>query len=217
MRPRATPAASTARVRRGERHGARHGDRSDGHDRDHGRLCRPLLDLERAHRRTARAPTSAPTASRRRASTARSRSSRTVEARRSHQSTFFDSLTKTASFGTGESVTWTPTLVTTAVGALTRYKWTISSVGTVPNPTGAGSISRTVTADVRLKPTTTQTIDASAWRYVYSWKTGRPRRLRHGAPEQPERAVVVLRRRQLLPRQQQLGARADDGQSRRST
>ncbi|MCY7303466.1 MAG: hypothetical protein LH654_10650 [Thermoleophilia bacterium] len=89
-------------------------------------------------------------------------------------STFFNSLTKTTSFGTGESATWTPTLVTTAVGALTQYKWTISSSGTVPNPGGAGSISRTVTADVRLKPTTTQTINASAWRYVYSWKTGDP-------------------------------------------
>ena len=91
-----------------------------------------------------------------------------------NQSTFFASLTKTASFGTGESVTWTPTLVTTTTGALTRYKWTISAVGTIPNPAGAGSISRTVTADVRLKPTTTQTINASAWRYVYSWKTGDP-------------------------------------------
>ena len=89
-------------------------------------------------------------------------------------STFFDSLTKTATFGTGESATWTPTLVHTTTGSLHNYKWTISSVGTVPNPSGSGSLSRTVTADIRLKPTTTQTIDASAWRYVYSWKTGDP-------------------------------------------
>ncbi len=89
-------------------------------------------------------------------------------------STFFNSLTKTTSFGTGESVTWTPSLVTTTGVALMQYKWRISSVGTVPNPSGPGSISRTVTADVRLKPTTKQTIDADAWRYVYSWKTGDP-------------------------------------------
>ncbi len=88
--------------------------------------------------------------------------------------TFFTSLTKTATFGTGESVTWTPTLVDTTSGALHSYTWVISSVGTVPNPSGSGSISRTVSADVRLKPTTTQTIDASAWKYVYSWKTGDP-------------------------------------------
>ena len=89
-------------------------------------------------------------------------------------STFFDTLTKTASFGTGESVTWTPTLVDTTTGALHSYKWTVSSVGIVPSPSGAGSLSRTVTADIRLTPTTGQTRDTDAWKYVYSWKTGDP-------------------------------------------
>jgi hypothetical protein len=89
-------------------------------------------------------------------------------------STFFSTLVTTATFGTGESVTWTPTLIDTTIGSLHSYKWRVVSVGTVPNPAAAGSISRTVTADIRLKPTTTQTITASAWRYVYSWKTGDP-------------------------------------------
>ena len=87
---------------------------------------------------------------------------------------FFDSLTKTASFGTGESVTWTPTRVVGGTTAIPSYTWRITSVGTVRNPSSAGSISRTVTADLRLKPTTVQTRDASAWKYVYSWKTGDP-------------------------------------------
>lgn len=88
--------------------------------------------------------------------------------------TLFDSLTKTQTFGPGESVTWAPTLDTVPVGSLAKYTWRISSVGIVPNPSGSGSISRTVTADVRLKPTTTQTRTADAWKYVYSWKTGDP-------------------------------------------
>lgn len=87
---------------------------------------------------------------------------------------FFASLTTTASFGPGETVTWTPTRIVGGTAAIPSYKWRISSVGTVRNPSSTGSISRTVTADIRLKPTRVQTRDAAAWKYVYSWKTGDP-------------------------------------------
>ncbi len=56
-----------------------------------------------------------------------------------------------------------------------RYTWHLRARATVPNPASPGStVSRTVTADVKLVPQTTQDLNADAWKYVYSRKTGTP-------------------------------------------
>lgn len=50
------------------------------------------------------------------------------------------------------------------------WVWRLTATGTVPNPAAGGTLSRTVKADVKLKPTTTQAINSEAWNYVYSKK-----------------------------------------------
>jgi hypothetical protein len=47
--------------------------------------------------------------------------------------------------------------------------WTLNSVGTIKNPTGATSeITRTLTAKVPVTPTVNQPLNSPAWNYVYS-------------------------------------------------
>ncbi|MDH5332786.1 MAG: pilus assembly PilX N-terminal domain-containing protein [Thermoleophilia bacterium] len=109
--------------------------------------------------------------------------------------TFFSAMSassKTGTFDTGETVTWAgvlwddnPTNTTNPGGSyqytgspndyyIPNLRWRIASTSIVPNPNGAGTINRTVTADVRLRPTTQQTRDEASWEYIYSWKTGDP-------------------------------------------
>lgn len=47
--------------------------------------------------------------------------------------------------------------------------WTLNSVGTIKNPTGAiGEVTRTLTAKVPVTPTVNQPLNSPAWNYVYS-------------------------------------------------
>lgn len=72
------------------------------------------------------------------------------------------------------TVTWDGQLFSTVSGTITRYTWRLTSVATTKNPAAPGNITRTVTADLKLRPRTSQTVNAQAWRYVYSKKTGTP-------------------------------------------
>jgi Flp pilus assembly protein TadG len=109
--------------------------------------------------------------------------------------TFFSAMAaadKTDGFDAGETASWDGVLWddnpnnTTNPGGSYQYtsspsdfyipnlRWRIASTSVVPNPSGPGTLTRTVTADVRLKPETLQTRDEETWEYVYSWKTGDP-------------------------------------------
>ncbi len=105
---------------------------------------------------------------------------------------YFTSLAKTQTFDTNEAVVWDGVLWddnpnnSTNPGGSTPYtgtptdtyipnlRWRLTSTSTVPAESGPGTISRTVTADVRLRPETSIVRDEESWEYVYSWKTGDP-------------------------------------------
>src|SRR5262245_26054970 len=93
----------------------------------------------------------------------------------------------TQAFDAGETVTWqgvlcddrtaTPTCPYTSAPSDTyipKLRWALTSQSVVPNPNGSGTITRTVTADVQLRPEKLITRDDPSWSYVYSWKTGDP-------------------------------------------
>jgi hypothetical protein len=53
--------------------------------------------------------------------------------------------------------------------------WSLTSVGTIKNPTGAaGAVARTLTAKVPVTPTVTQPLNNPSWNYVMSTATGDP-------------------------------------------
>jgi len=99
---------------------------------------------------------------------------------------------KTQAFGVGESVAWdgalwddNPNNATNPGGSalytgspsdnyIPNLRWRLTSTSVVPAESGPGTITRTVTSDVRLRPLTQQTRDEQSWEYVYSWKTGDP-------------------------------------------
>jgi hypothetical protein len=64
------------------------------------------------------------------------------------------------------TVTWSGTL-----DPLTGY-WTITSVGSVQNPTGPGFRTRRLTATTQVVPTLSQPLNTLAWNYIYSRQTG---------------------------------------------
>lgn len=80
----------------------------------------------------------------------------------------------------GGTVTWDGWLETTCADGLCgdetndiyHHVWHLTATGRVPNPAGPGQVSRTVTADVELAPKPSQTVNADAWKYVYSKKVG---------------------------------------------
>ena len=73
------------------------------------------------------------------------------------------STTSTYNEGT---VTWSGTL-----NSQTAY-WSITSVGSVPNPTRTGFLTRTLTAQVEVVPTLSQPLNTQAWNYIYARATG---------------------------------------------
>jgi hypothetical protein len=76
---------------------------------------------------------------------------------------------KTSTYAEG-TVTWHATYET--VGSV----WTVTSVGRVANPTGPGTnqIQRTVSAKVQALPVPLQPLQAPAWNFLYSARTGNP-------------------------------------------
>ena len=106
---------------------------------------------------------------------------------------YFASLAKTQAFDTNETVVWDGVLCddnpnnpgatgdgcteytgTPSDTYIPNLRWRLTSTSSVPAESGPGTISRTVTADVRLRPETSIVRDEEAWEYVYSWKTGDP-------------------------------------------
>ncbi len=55
-----------------------------------------------------------------------------------------------------------------------QAEWTITSTGTVANPTGGGAspITRTLSAKVTVTPVLTGVLNSQAWNYIYDWGTG---------------------------------------------
>jgi Tfp pilus assembly protein PilX len=57
----------------------------------------------------------------------------------------------------------------------TTSRWTLTSVGTVHNPTqGSRAITRTLTATVRIRPSDSQPVSNPAWNYIMAGRTGTP-------------------------------------------
>ena len=50
--------------------------------------------------------------------------------------------------------------------------WTITSVGSVQNPTGPGFRTRRLTATTEVVPTLSQPLNTLAWNYIYSRRNG---------------------------------------------
>jgi Tfp pilus assembly protein PilX len=48
--------------------------------------------------------------------------------------------------------------------------WTVTSTGTVSNPSGAAPVTKTLTVHVGITPTLGQTLNNQAWNYIYSYK-----------------------------------------------
>jgi Tfp pilus assembly protein PilX len=76
---------------------------------------------------------------------------------------------KTTNSYPGGTVTWWGTL--DGFG-----RWSLTSVGTVKNPTGSagGDVTRTMTASVQVHPTLTQPLNTPIWDYIYSTKPASP-------------------------------------------
>jgi hypothetical protein len=73
------------------------------------------------------------------------------------------SVVKTAHEYDDGTVTWWGTLDESAA------TWTLNSVGTIKNPTGAvGAVARTLSAKVPVTPTVSQPLNNPSWNYVYS-------------------------------------------------
>jgi Tfp pilus assembly protein PilX len=66
----------------------------------------------------------------------------------------------------GGTATWSGTLDQSTA------TWTITSTATVPNPSGAAPISKTITVKVAVTPTLSQTLNNQAWNYIYAFRTG---------------------------------------------
>jgi Tfp pilus assembly protein PilX len=66
----------------------------------------------------------------------------------------------------GGTVTWSGTL------NQANSTWTITSTGNANNPSGAATVTRTLTATILVSPTLTQPLNNQAWNYVYDWGTG---------------------------------------------
>jgi Tfp pilus assembly protein PilX len=64
----------------------------------------------------------------------------------------------------GGTATWSGTLNQQTA------TWTITSTGTVFNPSGASNITKTITVNVAVTPTLSQTLNNQAWNYIYSFK-----------------------------------------------
>jgi Tfp pilus assembly protein PilX len=75
--------------------------------------------------------------------------------------------TTTETYGTG-TVTW--------FGVLNQATWTLTSTGSVPNPTGPGTapVTRKITATVTVHPTLTQPLNTPVWNYMYATKPASP-------------------------------------------
>jgi len=78
-------------------------------------------------------------------------------------STLLPSTTTTYDGGT---VTWSGTL------NASTSTWTITSTGHANNPSGAATVTRTLSATVLVTPNLTQPLNNQAWNYVYDWGTG---------------------------------------------
>ncbi len=78
-------------------------------------------------------------------------------------STLLPSTTTTYDGGT---VTWSGTLNSST------STWTITSTGNANNPSGAATVTRTLTATILVSPTLTQPLNNQAWNYIYDWGTG---------------------------------------------
>ena len=72
---------------------------------------------------------------------------------------------RTTTYNEG-AVTWSGTL-----DQQTGY-WTITSVGSVHNPTNTGFVTRRLTATTEVVPTLSQPLNTLAWNYIYSRRTG---------------------------------------------
>ena len=66
----------------------------------------------------------------------------------------------------GGTVTWSGTL------NASTSTWTITSTGHANNPSGAATVTRTLTATILVSPTLTQPLNNQAWNYIYDWGTG---------------------------------------------
>ena len=64
----------------------------------------------------------------------------------------------------GGSVTWSGTL------SQVTSTWTVTSTGTVANPSGGSAVTKTLTVHVPIQPTLGQTLNNQAWNYIYSFK-----------------------------------------------
>jgi hypothetical protein len=79
-------------------------------------------------------------------------------------------LPTTTSTYDGGTATWSGTLDTAS------WKWSLSSIGLIKNPTGpaTANVRRTLTAVVPIYPRNTQPLAVNAWNYVFSTGTGDP-------------------------------------------
>jgi Tfp pilus assembly protein PilX len=73
-------------------------------------------------------------------------------------------LPSTTSTYSGGSALWSGSLDQTTA------TWTITSTGRVKNPTGAATVTRTLTVHVGITPTLGQTLNNQAWNYIYVYK-----------------------------------------------
>ncbi len=72
---------------------------------------------------------------------------------------------RTTTFDEG-TATWSGTLDNN-----TAY-WTITSTGSVRNPTSAGNLTKTLTVKTQVIPTLSQPLNTPAWNYIYARQTG---------------------------------------------
>jgi Tfp pilus assembly protein PilX len=85
-----------------------------------------------------------------------------------------DALSKLAADGTALAAGTTTVSDGSATGTasysatLSDTIWTVTSTGSVPNPTGGSPIARTVTMQAKAFPTTTTTTNGEIWKYVFT-------------------------------------------------
>lgn len=81
---------------------------------------------------------------------------------------------RTSTYSTG-TVTWSG-VYDCAIVQPCQAKWTIKSTGHVANPAGVppSEATRTITANVPIRPVTSQTLAADSWNYIFSYGTGDP-------------------------------------------
>ena len=66
----------------------------------------------------------------------------------------------------GGSVKWGATL------DIPSGNWLVTAIGTVPSPTGSGTVTRKLTAKIPVIPTYEQPANTQAWNYVFATRTG---------------------------------------------